>query len=290
MKSKLQEILIIGYGKLGTHLYHAVKKSSKFKISVIKNKTAGRNTYFENIKNAGIIFICVQDSLIVKTAGKIKGLKIDLKNKIIFHTSGALTSDILIKLSEAGAETASFHPVQTFAAKTPRYSSLFSNIYIAIEGSEKAIKAGVKIAKSIGSLPYSIKKKDKALHHICCVIASNFLTVLASKIEEIPGKKIRINGFNQNRFLNIYIPLAKQTIENISAKGSRYALTGPIARNDIKTIEKHLFELSKTDCKLMMFYILTGIETIKLALNKKSINNYQAKQLYKLFSNYTIKQ
>lgn len=290
MKSNLQDILILGYGKLGSHLYHALKKSGKYNLSVVKKKSTGSKTFIELVKNSDIIFICVQDSLIEKTAAKIAGYNLDLKDKIVFHTSGALTSDVLIALNKAGASTASFHPVQTFADKTSSYSSLFSNIYTAIEGSEKAVKAGKKIAQSLGAIPYIIKKKDKALHHICCVMASNFLSALASKIEDIPGKKIRINGFNQNRFLNIYIPLAKQTLENISAKGSQNALTGPVERNDKKTIEKHLQELAVTDNNLLMFYILMGIETVKLALKKKSLNNSQAKQLYKLFSNYITKQ
>lgn len=286
----MQNILIIGFGKLGSHLYQALKKSGKYKIKVIKKKSAGKKILSGFITKSDIVFICVQDSYIENTAAKIAALNTDLNKKIFFHTSGALTSDALAVLSKAGAETASFHPVQTFAAKTAGYSKLFRNIFIAIEGSKRAADAGYKIAFSAGAVPFTLKKKDKTLHHICCVMASNYLTVLASKIEDIHTKKIRINGFKQNEFLNIYIPLAKQTIENISVKNSLSALTGPIERNDLKTVGKHLDELKKTGNNMLMFYILMGIETVKLALKKKSINKSQANKLYKLFSNCIIKQ
>lgn len=83
-------------------------------------------------------------------------------------------------LSKAGAETASFHPVQTFAAKTAGYSKLFRNIFIAIEGSKRAADAGYKIAFSAGAVPFTLKKKDKnaSSYMLCNGIKLSYCTCI----------------------------------------------------------------------------------------------------------------
>ncbi len=285
----MDKILIIGFGKLGSHLYYSLKSTGKYSVTAAKKRNK-KSILAGQVKNADVIFICVQDSIITKTAESIVKLKVPLKNKIIFHTSGALTSDALVSLKHKGTFTGSFHPVQSFVKRTTRLTDSFNDIYIATEGDKPAVKKAYSIAKSIGSIPFTIKKENKVYHHICCVMASNFLSALNGRIEETGRKKIQINGFNNLTFLNIYMPLAKQTLGNIAFHGAKGSLTGPIERNDISTVKHHLEALKKSSNELLTFYILMGIETVKLALNKKSITKTQSVNLYKLFSNYIIKQ
>ncbi len=283
----MESILIIGYGKLGSHLHHSIKASGKaYKVSVIKNKRLPKAAYKKNIESAGIIFICVQDSKIHTIVKQINRSGAMLNGKYIFHTSGALTSDELAPLTSTGAYTASFHPVQTFEKGTSKHASRFEGIYIAIEGNSRAVKKAYEIAKKIKSNPFIIKKENKVYHHICCVMASNYLTVLNSKMEKISAGKIQINGFNKLKFFNIYMPLARQTLDNISAIGAKASLTGPVERNDAVTIERHLKALKTGGKDNLFYYVLMGIETVKLALEKKSITKSQANNIYKLFSKY----
>lgn len=283
----MENVLIIGYGKLGSHLYCALKNAGKrYAVLVIKNRKAATGSISKLLDKTDIIFICVQDSKIPEAVSLIESTKVTLKGKYIFHTSGALTSDELSPLSKKGALTASFHPVQTFERKALKYSGRFCNIYIALEGRKTALKKAALIARKIKALSFTIKKEKKVYHHICCVMASNYLTVLNSKIEEAGSKKIQINGFNKLKFFNIYMPLALQTLRNISSSGTKAALTGPIERNDVITIENHLKALRNAGKDILFYYVLMGIETVKLALKKKSINKQEANKIYKLFFKY----
>lgn len=284
----MDKLLIIGYGKLGSHLYFGLKHSGKYKnVSAFKKRIITRNEYIKLINEANVIFICVQDSKVPAAVKELSKIAISLKNKYIFHTSGALTSDILSPLKNNGAFLASFHPVQTFESKAKKYSGRFVNIYTAIEGDKTAVKKGTALSNHLKSNPFIIKKENKVYHHICCVMASNFLTVLNNKIEKTGAKKIQINGFKKHTFLGIYMPLVQQTLKNISTSGAKSSLTGPIERNDLGTVKSHLEALKKTNKELLMYYILMGIETVKLALEKKSIMRSDAKNIYKLFSKYT---
>lgn len=301
----MKNILIIGFGKTGSHLYHALKAGSKLAPAVIKDKREFKNKAPKLINNADVIFICVKDSQIAEAVQMILGLKVSLKKKIFYHTSGALTSDELIALKNNGAYTASFHPVQSFAKGTGKYSGTFEGIYVAIEGDNVSVKYGRYIAGKIGSKVIVLNRESKIYHHICCVMSSNFLSALNYKVEETGlnkirknmisankagGKRIQKNGFKNGEILNIYKPLAIETINNGALLGAAGSLTGPIERFDLVTIKAHLDTLKKTNKGLLMFYILMGIETIKPALKKKSINKNQSAELYKLFSNYIIKQ
>lgn len=283
----MKNALIIGYGKLGSHLYYAlgnVKK--KYSLQKISGKKTPPVKLRKHIEKADIIFMCVQDSKILTSVRTVEKHSSSLKGKVIYHTSGALTSDELRSLTQLGAHTASFHPVQTFDRKVAKHSGRFNSIYIAIEGSRLAVREAALIAKDIKAIPFIIKKENKIQHHICCVMTSNYLSALMGMIEKAGSHKIQINGFNKLKFLDIYMPLARQTLGNIAAVGPKSSLTGPIERNDLVTLEKHLDALSTSGRDILYFYVLMGIETVKLAFNKKSIGRSEAGKIYKLFSKY----
>lgn len=278
---------LIGFGKAGSHLYYALKRSRIFSnIYLKKNETSKLSS--KQLQQSNAVFICTEDSLISEAVKDIISANVNLKKKHIFHLSGALSSDVLHKLSEQGAYTGSFHPVQTFNKKAFSYSGTFENICIALEGSRNAVFFGKRISKALKSKSIVISKENKGLHHIACVTASNYLTVHFSMVEEI-SKKIFKNGFNKTSFFDIYKPLIMQTMRNIEEKGVIFSLTGPIERNDIKTIKLHLKALSEKLPGLTAGYSFMGIETALLALKKKSLTKREAMNMIKLFTDYLTK-
>lgn len=282
-------ISIIGFGRTGTHLYYALNRIKGVKAYVVmKNGKSKPN--LKSLAESNIIFICTGDKNIASASDNLLKLGIHLKSKIVFHTSGAKSSDELLSLKKAGASVGSFHPVQTFGKKEKKYSGIFKNIYVVLEGEKKAVAAGKKLAQSILAKPIVISKNDKALHHICCVISSNYLVALMKQAEDIfknnIAKKIHKNGFKNINFFDIYMPLAGQTLQNMAKNGAISALTGPIARNDTDTIELHLKSLGNTAPQLLSFYIFMGIETVKTALIKKSLGPDNALKILKLLNKY----
>jgi predicted short-subunit dehydrogenase-like oxidoreductase (DUF2520 family) len=282
----MKNILIIGFGRLGSNLYYNLNVLKKYKLSAIKEHFKPTRKNIDLIDKADIIFLCVQDGKLNELIKTISKLRIDFNDKFFFHTSGAITSEVFGLLKKKGAHCSSFHPVQTFAKKTSNATNLFKGVYLAIEGNKKSNKIAKIIAKKLGLIPFEIAAKDKIYHHICCVISSNYMTAMFDKINEI-NDKIKINGFKKTTFLNIYTPLIYQTIKNITSYGAEYSLTGPIARNDVDTIKKQLEILKKESKEILHFYIFMGIETAKFALKIKSITKKESDSLIKLFKNYS---
>lgn len=281
------KILIIGFGKLGSNLYYALKGKKGIQLTAVRS--SHEKISAESIEAADMIFICTRDSQIPAAVKQIASSGASLKKKIIFHTSGSLTSDELKVLRAKGALTGSFHPVQTFEKRVRKDAGRFKEIYIALEAVPAAKKAGERISRILGAKAFALKKENKVYHHICCVIASNFLAALNRQIEKIISKKIRINGFKKLSFFNIYMPLAMQSLKNIAKSGTINSLTGPFERNDMITIEKHLKALSRGSKDVLSVYLLMGIETVKLSLEKKSLSHGDSVKIMKLLSKYLIK-
>ena len=274
----MNHVSIIGYGKVGSHLYYGLRGAGKYNVHVIKRSKDLKD-------NTRIVFITTQDSKIASAVKKLNTRTANLKGKYIYHTSGVLTSDILKPLKKLGAETGSFHPVQTFEnqASGRNFVSRFRNIYAVLEGNKKAVSKANQLARDLGAYPVTIDKKNKILHHVCCVIASNYIISLMHTIDNL-GKRIRKNGFNKHGFFSIYEPLILQTLENVKRKGTVKSLTGPIERNDLQTLNMHLKELRRKVPELLPFYKILARETAKVAFKKRSINKKELSRLLRIFN------
>ena len=83
-------------------------------------------------------------------------------------------------------------------------------------------------------------------------VALNYLVAL-------PDFSIRIieeAGINRQNAFNLLKPLIEGTLSNIEKVGAQKALTGFIARGDIKTVEKHIKDIGLNRPKLFMSSIL----------------------------------
>lgn len=289
----MDKICIIGLGKLGSHLYYSINRTKKFRVYyTVKNSRV--KIIPSKLNECRIIFICSGDSDIPKAVKELSAKKFNLKDKIIFHTSGALSSDVLSPLKKKGTYTGSFHPVQTFEVRVTGHNKKLNGIYIVIEGDDKATAKAKEIVKSFRSKTVVLNSRDKVLHHINSVFASNYLITYLSIIEKIShdlsityrAKKILKNGFNKSSFFNIYKPLIEQTIRNIKAKGTVKSLTGPVERNDLNTIKLHLKILKERIPALLPYYSLMGIETANIALKKKSVTNKEARIIINEFKKH----
>ena len=243
MKSRIG---IIGYGNVGSSiaLYFQKKRKKVFVLTskLLKNKKFinffNYNQIEDFINSVEVILICIRDDKIEDIIEILK--KFQIKNKIIYHTSGSLTSDVLKTLKNN--YVGSFHPIQTFPKPNP---NLLENIYFSFEGEK------YEVAKSLANFFKSkiikIKKENKLLYHIACIFASNFPSFLLTIADELIKISTRKN-------YTILIPLIQTSIKNAIVYGPRNALTGPAKRKDLKTIENHLKFLKTFNPEIYKLY------------------------------------
>ena len=292
MFSLKSEIAVIGAGRISYSLVNAVLKSG-FKVSLIISKhitSAKKLAVKFKIKNYSshlsslspdikVFFLAVPDSQIPSVAKKISKLRLDFKNSIFIHLSGAEDISVLNELKKKGAHTASFHIMQTFPEK--KVINLKGS-YAAIETNNKRAESFLfRLTKMLDLHPFKINSHKKIAYHIAGVYSSNFLVANQYYIEKLFGETK--SGMDYKK---VFAPINKMTLKNIEENGVLNAISGPVERGDIKTVKKHLKAL-QNDRILRVNYIsqsLTLLELIKkrdrkLSVAHRELRNYLVKLL-----------
>jgi len=91
-----------------------------------------------------------------------------------------------------------------------------------------------------------LNKDNKALYHLASVTVSNLVLSLINT----GCTYLSQCGLSENDSLEALLPLIQNNINNIKNNGCMNALTGPVERNDIGTINLHLEVIPKSDVRL----------------------------------------
>lgn len=223
-------------------------------------------TIKELVKESQIIFITVPDSSIYDVYLQLK--QYELKDKILCHCSGALSAEVFEDIESIGAYGYSIHPAFAINDKENSYKKI-SRAFFTIEGNDEKISVIQKIFEKLENPVQIIHAKDKHKYHASLVMASNLVIglyhIALSQLEEC--------GFSYSMANEVLKPLFLNNAENLCSNGCMNALTGPVERNDIDTINKHLSILNNQST-LNLYRILSN-ELINIAKQKYPDNNYE---------------
>ncbi len=222
---------------------------------------------------ADLVFITTPDGAITSAASEIQWHS----GQSVVHCSGAGSTDLLESAKKLGVHVGVLHPLQTFAGVSQAIENMPGSTF-ALEAEEPLLQALKDIAAALGGSWIELKASDKVAYHAAAVIACNYLVTLV-KLSTDLWQTFSIPPEQATRAL---LPLVRGTINNIDALGIPQSLTGPIARGDTGTVEKHLQALAKVAPALLSAYRELGLQTIPIALAKGRINQQQAEELEKL--------
>lgn len=281
-------VAVIGGGRLGTAMGRQLaaagyritgvccrtEASARRSAAVIGTETAVTDP-LEITPQAVLVLITTPDDTIAETYQAIVKRNGFSQDATVLHCSGSLPSTILTAPGDTGIAKGSFHPLQSFAAADKTDANPFAGIVAAIEGDRRALEIATRIGKDLAVSCFTIRTESKALYHAAAVVASNYLVSLV----DIAFSLLESAGINRQDAVTILYPLIRGTLANIGTVGIPEALTGPIARGDVKTIEDHLHHIRVRNKDLQGIYSHLGMHTIRLAEKKGSINSSQADAL-----------
>jgi predicted short-subunit dehydrogenase-like oxidoreductase (DUF2520 family) len=246
MKAK-PGIAIVGAGSLATALAVSLRGSdykieeviarergaSLLRARALARKTGARAVVITDADIAErIVWFCVPDSAI-EQAARVLSQKVDWKNKIALHSSGALTSDELSVLRKRGAAVASVHPLMTFVHGS---QASLAGVPFAIEGDAAAVRVGRRIVKDLKGSPYLIQKKNKVAYHAWATFVSPLFTALLATAEQVAVAA----GVSAHEARKRALPILRQTLANYASSGAAAGFSGPIIRGDVQTVLRHL--------------------------------------------------
>jgi predicted short-subunit dehydrogenase-like oxidoreductase (DUF2520 family) len=180
---------------------------------------------------------------------------------VAFHCSGLGTSELLEPLAAKGAPTFALHPIQSFPpARAVRDQLLMmKGVFYGFQGPRRFAPLGRRIVKDLGGRMIVIPKDKKILYHTACVFASNYPVVLLDIVEDLAravSPHIRLEAFR---------PLTESSVAHAMALSPARALTGPVARASVGTVEQHRRELAKENRELDELYRRLALVALHMA-------------------------
>lgn len=244
-------ITLIGSGNVAQHLIKAFAKSELVEIVQVyarKKETLASliefdkiTSDFEDLKEADLYIIAVSDKAISDVSKQLP-----FQNRIVVHTSGAASLDVLDPKNRKGV----FYPLQTFSKKK---EIDFSVIPMCLEAENTFdFKVLETVAKSISNAVFAINSDQRKALHVAAVFVNNFTNHLYQIGQEICEE-------HQVPF-EVLKPLIQETAEKINTLNPVDAQTGPAKRNDSTTIEAHLEYLTNEKQKNIYKLITQSIQ------------------------------
>jgi len=240
-------------------------------------KFTGSEVYYELagiVRDSDVIFLTVPDGAVAEVYESIKEMGID--GKCICHCSGAMSAEETFPdISEYGASGYSIHPLFPISSKYESFKELQS-AFFCIEGSEEHLGDWEKLFARLGNDIRVIPGSMKSEYHAACAISSNLVCALVAKSISLMEKC----GFSENEALRAFKPLIMSNIKRILAVGPQEALTGPVERNDIETVARHIQCMDNDTDRDM--YRAVSRKLVEIAQYKHPENDYsEMKKLLK---------
>lgn len=266
-------VSVIGVGKMGGALALALSnKGYKIRQLVARNSTHAvkiarliktnpqiiNSNQLEKV-DGDVVIIAVQDSEIAEVSEQLAE-KLD-HLPYVFHTSGAISSKILFRLSDEGCEVASLHPLVSISDSVVG-AKKFKDSYFCLEGDIDAVSVGKQIVEDLKGKSFSIRPKDKTLYHAAAVtVCGHFVALISSAIEMLEDC-----GLEKETAKEILMPLIKSTVSNLENQTPAQALTGTFARADVETMRNHLEVLRENESvEINKIYLQLGLRSLTLA-------------------------
>lgn len=143
---------------------------------------------------------------------------------VVAHVAGSLGLDALAP----HIRRAAVHPLVSLADPVSGAVRLASGSWFAVAGDPIA----QRVAADLGGRWFEVADADRSAYHAAAAVASNHLVALMGQVERIAA------GIGVPS--DAYWDLARASLDNVARMGAAAALTGPVARGDWATVDRHL--------------------------------------------------
>ncbi|MEQ1745897.1 MAG: DUF2520 domain-containing protein [Saprospiraceae bacterium] len=229
-------IVIAGAGRIATHLGKRLRAKG-LRVAQVLNRSADSaralatelrsdwsDDWSDIHRDADWILVAVRDDAIASVG---QSLAPYAPQALVTHTSGATPGVVLAPFFERYGV---FYPLQSFSMeRTPVWSKV---PFCVDAGTEEDVLVLKKIAKTIGNLVYQVNDEQRSVLHVAAVFANNFANHCFAIAEKILEEK--------NLPFELIHPLMEETMAKALLESPAKMQTGPAARGDLDSMQRHL--------------------------------------------------
>jgi predicted short-subunit dehydrogenase-like oxidoreductase (DUF2520 family) len=212
----MASVRIVGPGRAGGALALALERAG---WTVAAPRRRGE-ALADAAEGVDLVVIATPDGSIAEVARAI-GPRPDT---VVAHLAGSLGLDVL----GPHARCAALHPLVALPNPELGAARLTAGAWFAVAG-DPLIEG---VVADLGGRSFVVSDEHRASYHAAACIASNHLVALLGQAERVAA--------TAGVPLEAYLDLVRATVDNIAELGPAEALTGPVARGDQATIDRHL--------------------------------------------------
>lgn len=252
-------VAVVGAGKVGCSLARYLGESTAVDVVGFCSRDevhareaaefAGGSVFaspIEAARAANLLLVTTPDTTIAdvwdELARAAHAGEVSLRDKLVVHCSGALSSSVFAGARELGAHVCSAHPLYAVSSRFDCWREL-GRASFTLEGDDWAVDLMAGLLRARGNQVSRIAARAKTRYHAAAVMASN---LVAGLYDMAAGELVRC-GFDRTEAEAALAPLFLGNAEHIAADGIEASLTGPAVRGDHTTIDAHLACLDGRD-------------------------------------------
>jgi predicted short-subunit dehydrogenase-like oxidoreductase (DUF2520 family) len=192
------------------------------------------------VANAELVLLCVPDRAIAEVAARVP------PGPWLAHVSGATPLAAL----DPHDRRFGLHPLQSFSSA--RGPEQLDGAWAAVTAeNEEALGVGFSLAETLGLQPFALDDANRGAYHAGAAFASNYLVTLRAAARSLLEAA--------NAPPEALDPLVRGVVDG------GFELTGPIARGDWETVERHLEVIRAERPELEELYVALAEATAAVA-------------------------
>ncbi|GIU84781.1 MAG: hypothetical protein KatS3mg008_1556 [Acidimicrobiales bacterium] len=195
-----------------------------------------------------VLVIATPDDQIQAVARRVT----PVEDTLVVHLAGSLGPSVL----HPHPRRAALHPLVSLPDRRVGARRLLEGIPFALAGDP----AAAALAEALGGRVLDVPEERRAVYHAAACIASNHLVALLDQVDTVARRAgLELSDFGR---------LVEGTIENVEELGTLAALTGPAARGDTGTLQRHRAELPEEEHEA---YWALARRAMRMALARRQV-------------------
>jgi predicted short-subunit dehydrogenase-like oxidoreductase (DUF2520 family) len=219
----MRSVRFIGTGRAGSALSRALVMAG---WEIVRPLRHG-DDLTDAARGVDLLVLAVPDGAIAPVAAAVR----PQPDTVVAHLAGSLGTDVL----GAHPRRAAIHPLVPLPEAQTGARRLLAGATFAVAGDALARD----VVASLGGRTVEVADEDRAAYHAAASIAANHVVALLGQVERVAGSV----GLD----LDVFLGLSAAAVADVAALGPRRALTGPAARSDWGTLERHLAALDPAE-------------------------------------------
>jgi predicted short-subunit dehydrogenase-like oxidoreductase (DUF2520 family) len=213
----VRRVRIIGPGRAGTSLHRALSRAH-WPVEPLLGRG---DDLSDAASGVDLLLIATPDAAVAAVAGAIT----PADDVVVAHLSGVLG---LAPLA-SHRRIAVLHPLVALPDPERGAERLVGAWFGLSTDGDPLVE---EVVEALHGRVVAVAEADWARYHAAAVVASNHLVALLGQVERIAA--------SIDAPLDAYLDLARGALDDVGALGPAAALTGPVRRGDLATVQRHL--------------------------------------------------